>query len=193
MIKKLIENLNYKFKESFIVLFFIFFITFIVIKQSEFKSIDEFKGKQIHLGGNYIGKILSSSAINFDSNKNKEFKKLNKFLKKNKLTRNGFPFTIYTSRSQQTIQYIAAIPIKDCKKINLPIKLVCNYFPKQDVLTVIHKGYLNDRNKGWEILEKELLIKDKELFNAPFEVYLNGIEQTKDSTTWITGLYYPIK
>lgn len=193
MIKKLIKNLNYGFKETIITFFVILILFIVAIQQSRFKSSNEYKGKQLHQGGIYIGKILSTPSKYFDKIQKDEFSKLNEFINKKELTRNGPPFIIYTSKNNESTQYIIAIPIDDCNNINLPLKFVCNYFPKQDVLSVIHKGYLHDRGKAWEILDKELHKKSKKIFNAPFEVFWKGFEQNKDSTTWITGLYYPIK
>ena len=189
----MIKNLNKNFGEVVIIISIVTFILFIAINSSKFKSIDDFKGKQLHKGGFYIGKILSTSKKDLDRTQQLEFKYLNQLIKDKKLLKNGFPFIIYTSRSEESIQYIIAIPIGNCPEINLPLKFVCNYFPKQDVLAVIHKGYLHDRYKAWTILEKEMSIQNKKLFNAPFEVFWKGTEQSKDSTTWLTGLYYPIK
>ena len=189
----MIKNLNNNLGEVVIIIFIVAFILFIAINPSKFKSIDNFKGKQLHKGGYYIGKILSTSKKYFDYTQQLEFKYLNQFIKDNKLSKNGFPFIIYTSRSEESIQYIIAIPIDNCPEINLPLKFVCNYFPKQDVLTVIHEGYLHDRYKAWIILDKELSKENKKIFNAPFEVFWKGAEQSKDSTAWLTGLYYPIK
>ena len=193
MIKRLIDNLNYTFREFLIVSSVIVLIILIAIKQSEFKSIDLYKGKQLHQGGYYIGKILKTPKNIFDSTIKTEFKNLNKVIEDNDLIKNGYPFIIYTSKTNEFIQYIAAIPVNNCDKIKQPAKYVCNYFPKQDVLTVIHKGFLQDRNKGWKILKNEIAKNEKKLLNAPFEVFWKGIEQSKDSTKWLTGLYYPIK
>ena len=189
----MIKNLNYGFKECFIVIFIIILLIFLTINLSKFKSTNDYRGKQIHQGGLYIGKILSTSTKHFDKIQKDEFSKLNQFMIENKLNKNGFPFIIYTSKNQESIQYIIGIPIENCNEIVLPSKFVCNFFPKQDVLTVVHQGYLYDRNEGWRILDNKIAKMNKKIFNAPFEVYWKGLEQTKDSTTWITGLYYPIK
>ncbi|MDG2372408.1 MAG: hypothetical protein P8L83_07310 [Flavobacteriaceae bacterium] len=189
----MIKNLNNNLGEVVIIIFIVAFILFIAINPSKFKSIDDFKGKQLHKGGHYIGKILSTSKKNFDHTQKLEFKYLNQFIKDNKLSKNGFPFIIHTSHSEESIQYIIAIPIVHCPENTLPLKFVCNYFPKQDVLAVIHEGYLHDRYKGWEMLENEVAKQNIKIFNAPFEVFWKGAEQSKDSTTWLTGLYYPIQ
>ena len=193
MIKKLINNANYSPKEFVIVLAIILLIIIISINQFKFKSTDYYRGKQLHQGGFYVGKILSTPTISIDKVQKNEFKKLNTFMNDEKLSKNGFPFIIYTSKNEKLTQYIIAIPIEDCENVDLPLKFVCNYFPKQDVLTVIHEGYLYDRYKGWKILDDEIIKKKKKIFNAPFEIFWKGIEQSKDSTTWVTGLYYPIK
>ncbi len=193
MIKKLIKNLNYSFQELIITSLIILTIILIAFNQSKFKSTNEYKGMQLHQGGFYIGKILSTPTLVFDKTQKLEFKKLNKYIISKKLSKNGFPFIIYTSKNEESTQYIIAIPIENCNEIDLPLKFVCNYFPKQDVLTVVHEGYLNDRNEAWEILDKEITKQNKKIFNAPFEVFWKGLEQSRDSTAWITGLYYPIK
>ncbi len=193
MIKKLINNANFSLKEFVIVIAIIFFILIISLNPFEYKSTNDYRGKQIHEGGYYFGKILSTPKKNFDKIQKIEFKKLIQLIENNKMSINGFPFIIYTSRLEELVQYIIAIPIEDCIEINLPLKHVCNYFPKQDVLTVIHEGYLFDRDKAWSILDEKLLIENKKVFNVPFEVFWKGLEQDKDSTTWKTGLYYPIR
>lgn len=193
MIKKLINNLNFSFKEFIIVATVLIIILIVSINPFKFQSKNDYRGKQIHQGGFYIGKILSTPTINIDKTQKIEFRKLKKFIIDKKLLMNGFPFIIYTSKNEESTQYIIAIPIEDCNNLDLPLKFVCNYFPKQDVLTVIHEGYLYDRHEGWVILDNEIIKKKKKIFNAPFEIFWKGIEQSKDSTTWITGLYYPIK
>ncbi len=192
MINKFYKNLNYNIKEAVIVFSFMLLII-IAISLSGFKSSNNYKGKQLHQGGLYIGKILSSSSLSFDRNQKQEFRKLNNFIIDNNISKNGFPFIIYTSKTEEVIQYIVALPVESCKNIKLPLKFVCNYFPKQDVLTVIHEGYLFDRNKAWHILDSEISKQNKKIFNAPFEIFWKGNEQSRDSTTWITGVYYPIK
>tara|TARA_B100000686_G_C16805244_1_gene989532 strand:- start:8916 stop:9470 length:555 start_codon:yes stop_codon:yes gene_type:complete len=179
-------------KHRILISFSIILLIIFFLKKS-FISTTEYKGKQIHEGGFYLGKILLTPNENFEKTQIKEFKELKKFISTNKLFVNGSSFIIYTSRSKTNTQYIIAVPVKQCSDILLPSKFVCNYYPKLDVLSVVHKGYLSKRYKGWEILDQYLKLKKKILINAPFEVFWKGIEQTKDSTKWITGLYYPIK
>jgi len=152
-----------------------------------------YEGKQLHKGRYYLGKILLTSKKNFDKIKNIEFRNLEKFIETNKLSKQGERFIIYTSQTETKVQAIIAIPLKNCPELDLSPKLVCNYFPKQDVIGVTYKEHLSNREEGWKILDKELIKLNKKIFNAPFEVLWVDSSQTKDSSKWITSLYYPIR
>ena len=180
-------------KNYLIILFIVIIIIIVLIGRTFFYSSYEYKGKQIHEGGFYLGKILSTSKKNFDKIKDLEYKNLERFISSNKLSKNGKRFIIYTSQTKTKIESIIAIPVKNCPKLDLTPKLVCNYFPTQDVIGVIHNGYSTDKDKAWKILDKHLIDINKKIFNAPFEVIWQGFSETKDSTKWITGLYYPIR
>ena len=167
-------------------------IIVLVIRMNSYNSF-RYDGKQLHEGRYYLGKILSTSKKNFDKIKNIEFRNLEKFIATNKLSKQGERFIIYTSQTETKVQTIIAIPLKNCPELDLSPKLICNYFPKQDVIAVSHKGYLSNREDGWKILDKKLIDINKKIFNAPFEVLWLDSSQTKDSTKWLTSLYYPIR
>ncbi|MBC91445.1 MAG: hypothetical protein CMC67_04870 [Flavobacteriaceae bacterium] len=182
-----------KLKNYLIISFVIISIILVLIGRTYFYSSYKYIGKQIHEGGFYLGKILSTSKKNFDKIKDIEYKNLEKFISSNKLSKNGKRFIIYTSQTEKKIESIIAIPLKNCPELNLTPKLVCNYFPTQDVIGVTHDGYPTNKDRGWKILDKHLIDINKKIFNAPFEVIWKGSYETKDSTKWITGLYYPIR
>tara|TARA_B100001057_G_scaffold501198_2_gene621841 strand:+ start:9067 stop:9672 length:606 start_codon:yes stop_codon:yes gene_type:complete len=182
-----------KLKKYKLILFFIVFVSIILIINDLSYNQYEYHGKQIHEGGFYLGKILSSSKKNFDKIKNIEFKNLEKFITQNRLSKNGNRFVIYTLRTEKKIQSIIAVPVTDCPKLNLYPKMVCNYFPKQDVIGLSYNGHMINRDQAWEILDNKLLKENKKIFNAPFEVLWYGPTETVDSTEWITGIYYPIR
>ena len=56
---------------------------------------------------------------------------------------------------------------------------------------VLDYNYASNEIKGYS--NSTIAKNEKKLLNAPFEVFWKGIEQSKDSTKWLTGLYYPIK
>lgn len=186
MIKKILKN----YLTTSLILFSI--IIALIIRMNSYNSFT-YEGKQLHEGRYYLGKILSTSKKNFDIIKNIEFRNLENFIAKNKLSKKGERFIIYTSQSKTRVQTIIAIPLKNCPELDLSPKLVCNYFPKQDVIGVTRKGYLSNRDEGWKILDKELIEVNKKIFNAPFEVLWLDSSQTKDSSKWLTSLYYPIR
>ena len=185
--------INKKLKKYLIILFITISIILVLTGRKFFLNPYEYKGKQIHEGGFYLGKILSTSKKNFDKIKDIEYKNLEKFISSNKLSISGKRFIIYTSQTKTKIESIIAIPLKNCPEINLTPKLVCNYFPRQDVIGLTYEGYRSNKDRGWKILDQYLIDINKKIFNAPFEVIWQGSYETKDSTKWITGLYYPIR
>jgi hypothetical protein len=146
---------------------------------------------------NYIG--VPTGAMNFEDEAammdgvNKAYKQLETDFKKAKLQIAGPPLCIVTKwdEAARQTEMICAFPVAADAKA--PAKYKVQQVPAGKVVKAIHTGdYSGLMNAHMEI---DTYLKSKNLTVAgnPWESYPVGPATEKDTTKWVTEIYYPIR
>jgi effector-binding domain-containing protein len=120
----------------------------------------------------------------------KMYGELETILKKANVTITGYPFAFYPSFSDESMDMICAMPVAADAK--LPAKYKVETIGGGNAIKGIYKGdYTNLMALHME-LDKYLQYKGLTMNGAPMEVYVTDPMLEKDTTKWITEVYYPI-
>ena len=120
----------------------------------------------------------------------KMYGELETILKKANVKVTGYPFALYPSFSDESMDMICAMPVAADSK--LPAKYKVETIPGGSAIKGIYKGdYANLMALHLE-LDKYLQYKGLTMNGAPMEVYVTDPMLEKDTTNWITEVYYPV-
>lgn len=120
----------------------------------------------------------------------KMYGELETILKKANVTVTGYPFAIYPSFSNESMDMICAMPVAADAK--LPAKYKVETIRSGSAIKGIYKGdYTNLMALHLE-LDKYLQYKGLTMNGAPMEVFVTDPMLEKDTAKWITEVYYPI-
>jgi effector-binding domain-containing protein len=114
-------------------------------------------------------------------------------LTKAKIEMIAAPFCIYNKWDEAAKQtdFVCALQVPEDAK--LPAKYAVMKTSGGLAVKAISLGsYDNLANTHGEI-EKYIAFKNLEIVGAPWEVYVTDPEMEKDTTKWITEVYYPVK
>ena len=142
-------------------------------------------------GLTYIAIVDSINKGDFDEKRKQNFKRIDAFIKKQNLTKNGDPFVIFYIDS---IHYLSCIPIaKELDSITVDSSMTKGKFDSYLALKTTLKGNYSYRNTAWEEAKKSLKKSNyKEKKDGLYiEVYKNESKQTPANN--ITEIYIPVR
>jgi effector-binding domain-containing protein/uncharacterized protein YndB with AHSA1/START domain len=144
----------------------------------------------------YIGISSTVSMDNMDAMEKQmssSYGELMGALAKAKIEMTGAPFCIYNKWDEATKQteFVCALPVPDGAKVPAKYKLM-QTSGGMAVKAINLGSYDNLGNTHGEI-EKFISFKNLEIIGAPWEIYVTDPEMEKDTTKWITEVYYPVK
>lgn len=144
----------------------------------------------------YIG-ITSTMSFddlqNMDKQMSKSYTELMGVLAKAKIEMVGSPFCIYNEWNEETKQtnFTCAIPVPEGAK--LPAKYVIQKTSGGQAVKGINYGSYENLESTHGQIEKYIDFKGLQIIGAPWEIYVTDPEMEKDTTKWITEVYYPVK
>jgi effector-binding domain-containing protein len=118
---------------------------------------------------------------------------LSGYMSKNGLVQAGPDFAIYNNFSTENVDFDLGIPV------NKPAKDAAAYHIKAlelkavPVLKVTYTGKYSGLSQVHTAIMDYAKAKNKQFVGAPWEVYLTSPMSEKDSSKYITEVYYPIK
>ncbi|MBL7857677.1 MAG: SRPBCC family protein [Cyclobacteriaceae bacterium] len=121
----------------------------------------------------------------------KMFGELYGVVAKAKVQMAGPPFCLYPSYTEESMDMVCAVPVPANAK--LPAKYKIQQTSGGPVVKGIHKGSYHTINGVYTQLDQYIANKKLEINGAPWEVYITDPEEVKDTTQWITEVYYPVK
>jgi effector-binding domain-containing protein len=139
----------------------------------------------------YIGIRQKIKPKDINRKMNENFKGLMEFVEKNKLKMTNAPFAVYNSFTKDEVDFEAGIPVEYCtvssdrikvKKMNLSKVIVADYY-----------GPYSGLGKEYEAIGKWVVDNKKRISGAPIEMYVSDSAKEKDSTKWLTKIFYPIE
>jgi effector-binding domain-containing protein len=121
----------------------------------------------------------------------KMYTELDAVLRKAKVTVTGSPFCLYPKYSEESMDMVCAMPVAADAKVPGKYKIM----QTEGGLAV--KGVMKGSYDNLQAIHNEIAqyIKYKKLteIGAPWEVYVTDPMAEKDTTQWITEVYYPVK
>lgn len=121
----------------------------------------------------------------------KMYGELETMLKKAKVEITGYPFAMYPSYSETSMDMICAMPVAADAKV--PAKYKVETVEVGSAIKGIYKGDYNNLMALHLELDQYLQYKGLTMNGAPIEVYVTDPMLEKDTSKWITEIYYPIK
>ncbi len=121
----------------------------------------------------------------------KMYGELETMLKKAKVEITGYPFALYPSYTEESMDMICAMPVAADAK--LPAKYKVETLEGGSTIKGIYKGDYNNLMALHMELDQYLQYKKLTMNGAPIEVYVTDPMLEKDTTKWITEIYYPVK
>lgn len=121
----------------------------------------------------------------------KMYGELETALKKSKVEITGYPFAMYPAFSEESMDMICALPVAADAKV--PAKYKVETVAGGSAIKGIYKGDYNNLMALHMELEQYLQYKGLTMNGAPIEVYVTDPMLEKNTSNWITEIYYPIK
>lgn len=119
------------------------------------------------------------------------YTELDNMLKKAKVIVTGYPFALYPTFTEESMDMICAMPVAADAK--LPAKYKVETTPGGNAIKGIYTGDYNNMMAIHMELDKYLQDKGLTMNGAPMEVYVTDPMLEKDTAKWITEVYYPVK
>jgi effector-binding domain-containing protein len=121
----------------------------------------------------------------------KMYGELEAMLKKAKVPVTGHPFALYPAYSETSMDMICAMPVAADAK--LPAKYKVETVAGSSAIKGVYKGDYANLIALHTELDQYLQYKGLTMNGAPMEVYVTDPMLEKDTSKWITEIYYPIK
>jgi effector-binding domain-containing protein len=103
----------------------------------------------------------------------------------------GQPFCLFPSYSETSMDMVCALPVDAKAKVPAKYKVEQNEGGK--AVKATHQGDYKNLITTHEQINKFIAFKKLEIAGAPWEVYVTDPMIEKDTTKWVTEVYYPVK
>lgn len=113
-------------------------------------------------------------------------------MSKNEIEIQGYPLAVYTNYEENSISMICGIPVADGVTLDHDSITVLQSYDGMVVKTV-HEGDYKLLEGTYEQLDAYISYYGYDIVGAPWEVYVTDPTVEKDTSKWVTEVYYPIK
>lgn len=110
--------------------------------------------------------------------------------KKAKVEINGHPFCLYTDYTENSMTFTAAVPVAPDAK--LPAKYKVMQTPGGTAVKTVHLGDYKNMMTPHNEVNRYIEFKKYQINGAQWEVFVTDPTVEKDTTKWITEIYYPV-
>lgn len=123
----------------------------------------------------------------------KSYGELMGVLQKSKVEMTGAPFCLYPrwDEEKKEMDMVCALPVPPGAK--LPAKYPVMQTTGGQAVKAIHLGDYNKLEDTHNQINQYIQYKKLEIVGAPWEVYITDPEMEKDTTKWVTEVFYPVK
>lgn len=112
-------------------------------------------------------------------------------MKKMKVNPVGAPLCVYPKFSEESMDMICGIPVKEDVKIT-DAKFKLEKTPEGKVVKAVHTGSYEGLMSTHNQINKYITYKKLTISGAPWEVFVTDPHVEKDTTKWVTEVYYPV-
>jgi len=122
---------------------------------------------------------------------NKMYSDISGLMKKMKIEATGAPLCVFPKFSEESMEMICGIPVKEGTKINNP-KFKLEKTTEGKAVKAVHMGSYNTMAGTHDQISKYMTYKHLQFAGSPWEVYITKPETEKDTSKWVTEIYYPV-
>ena len=163
----------------------------------ELKAFDiQVKGMVNKTGTFYLSHTATSSITEMNRRVTDILPKLMAFIKENKITTNGNPFTLYKTYDKQnnTTTFKVCVPIKDEIFTAPGSEIEGGRLQPYNAFKTSLKGYYSHLPKAWTAAHDTIAKKglQENTGGQYIEVYSRNVKHTKKPSGWVTDIYIPI-
>lgn len=155
------------------------------------KTTPKFSCKKVELlERNYVS--VKVTCLNSDIKKEmgQAYTNLMVFIEQSNVEMIGYPLCFYHNYDVQSTTFEAAIPIS--KKIEGSDDIMVKTLPKGDYVTTAYNGSYDKIQVAYQALTQWMTDNKIEAQGMPFDEYVTNPAEEKDTTKWITNIYYPL-
>jgi len=142
----------------------------------------------------YVGmshKMSSKDAAAISNQMAVMYTQLTEAATKAKVQMTGAPFCLYPIYSDETVEMVCALPVAaDVKAVG---KFKVQQRPAGRAVKAIHLGSYDNLINTHQELGRYIQIKMLAVNGTPWEVYITDPLTEKDTSKWVTEIYYPVK
>lgn len=111
-------------------------------------------------------------------------------VEKDGLTMTDLPFAIYSKVKGDSVDLVCGIPVLQAETTDP--RIIYDTLPARYYAEADHFGSYQSLEKTHAVIEKWLKIHNIKQTGSPMEKYLTDAYEIKDSTEWITAVFYPV-
>lgn len=119
------------------------------------------------------------------------YARIGMFMKKNNLKQNGPVLTIYHSYDPDKIDMECAIPLAKTVKGEGEVKVW--EMKAGNAAKLNYYGAYDKMHDAHDAMHKWIADNNKKMNGSPWEVYVTDPGNEKDTTKWLTEIYYPFE
>lgn len=113
------------------------------------------------------------------------------FAGKNKLKVTGAPMAFYHKYTPEEVELEAALPVD--KVIKSSGNIISYEMKAGKAIKTKHLGKYDNMQNAYTAMDEYIKQNNKQVNGAPWEVYVTDPGMEKDTTKWVTEIYFPIK
>jgi effector-binding domain-containing protein len=133
--------------------------------------------------------MKDNAAVN--ASMEKMFTTLFSDMKKAKVAITGHPLCLYPGYSEELIQMLCAVPVAPDAKV--PAKYTIASTTAGKAIKTVHTGSYDKLGETHNEMNKYIQYKKMKINGVPMEVYVTDPTVEKDTSKWITEIYYPVE
>lgn len=118
------------------------------------------------------------------------FNELGNLVKSQGLQVSSPAFSICYDYSNGFVDIEAGLPVSGSPVPEGRVNVIQTY--KGKTVTMNHYGTYGNLHESWNLLEEYVKENNLKILSYPFEVYVIGPFQERDSSKWLTKIYFPI-
>jgi effector-binding domain-containing protein len=165
------------------------------LKEISEKQAKEKSGLKIYLGQAPTAKYLSISGrsrmVDLSNKLAEIIPTLMDYLPKHKSEMTGPPVVIYNSYSSDIIEFIAALPFSGDLRNDGKFKVIS--LPSGSMVIADYYGSYQKIGPAYKLIQTWIKTNKKVISGSPWEEYVSDPAMEKDTSLWLTKIYFPVK
>jgi len=138
------------------------------------------------------GSVSPNTSENISAKMGEMYGQIMGHMESAKIEMKGMPLAVFTSMDEDKMDMICGIPVEDgTTSDHESIKAMT--IEGGTAVRAIHKGDYNLLTQTHEAINGYMASNNLELGGNPYEIYVTDPGEVKDTTQWVTHVFYPVK